>query len=186
MYSVFRKSVISKLVCIGVSLIATYSWTLWVSDSHLLSCSALFLVIILWRLAAGFDVGKRRRIIRSLFSHDMLLTDEYPLLEPTTSQSRWTKCIGFTKQVNQPMWVRADKQGVILFYLCIARDKPFLVPWERVMAIRVQQRSFKSVKGLLATLFISRFATEISVPWDHQLNKLVPTTVGFESKSEPE
>lgn len=148
-----------------------YKW----SDSFLYGAAFVFTLFLFYRLVFGGQLRKRKRQVARVFDGEFPLTNDDPLLDLGGANEDWLKGIGYIDIIAQPIWIKVNSTGVVFYYLCRSRVAPFVVSWEKVDRLSVDNSSEQP----LARIYISGVSEEIYIPWSDSFNTSVPSLVGF-------
>lgn len=157
-----------------ILIVLSYVLMVRITGSIAVSVVSVLIILVIDRLVFGGGLRLRKNIIKKLFSEFNNTTDE-PLVDP--DEEKWRKGIGFTDDVNQPMWIRIVPDGIVLYYLCLSRMPPYIIPWTKVSRLTFRKYTYKGESELLARLFIPGIQSEIFIPWDEGFNKYIPDFV---------
>ena len=157
------------------------------TESVITSIFILALSIFIWNLFLGQGLNPRRKLVDRIIENGFSRTQDMPLVDedadsPSSSSAptkKWEKGIGYTDDIDQPMWVAADQLGIALYYMCYASKNPFLIPWNRMSQMSVSRDFTQSTDIALARLFIPGVGMEVVVPWHQRFNKFVPDKLAF-------
>lgn len=158
----FKFSVL-LLLLIGSSYLAYL-----VTSSFFITFFTSILVFIIFRLCFGGGLKPRKNLILKLQENNFEFTDEKPL--SGLNETLWLKGVGATDNLSQPVWVKTDEQGITLFYLCVSRNAPFIIPWSEISNISVKQLN----KNYIANIVISGVDMEVEIPWSIEFNAHAP------------
>ncbi len=117
---------------------------------------------------SGGNLKKRKNSLKETF-HDY---DEYSQDNPLKEDSalieiKWLKGVGKTGDIDQPVWVRVDDSGIIVFFLAWARNPPILIPEKRIIKILFNENQS------LAKIYFKKSDDTISfsIPWKDSFTK---------------
>ncbi|GAA5442268.1 hypothetical protein Misp06_00442 [Microbulbifer sp. NBRC 101763] len=143
-----------------------------VFESFFICIMTFVLSVVTLYFLVGGRLRYRREQVDNVFGCRFSLAESTPIYEE--DQSEWLKGIGFISDTAQPMWVKADHEGVYLYYLSRSRIPPIIVIWSNVNRVHL----FLREEGSLANLFVDGLDNEIYVPWSEEFNEYIPASVG--------
>lgn len=176
MNSTIIKGYLSFILLIGIFIPGTFYVVYEYTGSIVLSILGAISAYILWRLIFGGGLRKRQKFVDLLFSMNFPVSDEDPFLDSGGffADKSWVSGNGYIGDVDQPMYVKANRIGIAVLYLCKGEEKPILIPWERVSQVAIYK---EQTNDTLVRLFIPGFGMKILVSWDKRFNEYIPERV---------
>lgn len=143
----------------------TYIYT----GSMVVAASISIFVILIRRYTLGGNLKKRKAVAMKIKIHFEKVDEE-----PLTDDKEWVKGVGLVDGVDQPMWVRFVKNGVIVFFLCFPREKPFLILWENIQNIYVFGVADEHEgTDQIAKITINDIGSELIIPWNSSAKSVI-------------
>lgn len=124
------------------------------------------LLVIVRQLLLGGKLSQRKKAV-SPFYDAFEIVDEEPLLQENDG---WFKGVGYIEDINQPLWLRPTFDGLIVFFLCLSRRHPILIPWDTIQDVSESTATTNEITPQIELQF-KHFGLILKIPWFPEIIK---------------